>query len=114
MTVLLILTSAMLAVSGAVKLRTTSRVGLGLAPLALLEIAVAVLLTISAVPGAPGARQVRWLVPTAVALLLTSSVQHGLRLGAYRSRRSETEGGRLASYVRYSEARGEQGSRGPG
>jgi hypothetical protein len=110
MTVLLIVTSAMLAVLGAVKLlnyiaRRMRSCAFG---------AVG-----DRGSGSPddicfaGDRQVRWLVPTAVVLLLTSSFQHGLRLGAHRRRRSDTEGGRLASYIRYSAARGDRGSSEP-
>lgn len=101
MALLLFLTSAMLAVSGAVKLRSTARRGSGPSLLALGEIIVAAALAWLALPGVSGAALPRWVVPAAVLLLLGSSVHHGLRLGAYRRRRAESEGGRLVNYVRY-------------
>lgn len=101
MTVLLFLTAAMLAVSGAVKLKATARAGLGLAPLALLEMAAAVGLAILALPGMPAETLSRWSVPAAVLLLLGSSVSHAIRQRTHRRRRAETEGGRLANYLKH-------------
>jgi drug/metabolite transporter superfamily protein YnfA len=111
MSLLLLLTSAMLAVSGAVKLRSAARRGSGLSLLALGEMLVAVALAWLALPGVSGAPFTRWAVPGAVLLLLGSSAHHGLRLGAYRRRRAESEGGRLVNYVRYISGTG-GGSRG--
>jgi predicted RND superfamily exporter protein len=92
----------MLAASGGVKLRATSRIGLGLAPLALSEMAVAVALGVLALPGPLlGGAPVRWSVPAAVLLLIGSSIDHAVRLRAYRRRRAESEERRLASFVKH-------------
>jgi hypothetical protein len=92
----------MLAASGALKVRGTSRTGLGVSPFALLELGAAVGLMFLALPGADRAGMlVRWSVPCAVALLVVSSVDHGRRLGAQRRHQADTEGGRLVRYVRY-------------
>lgn len=102
MSMLLFATAAMLAASGGIKLRTTSRSGLGLAPLALSEMAVAVALGALALPGPLlGGVVVRWSVPAAVLLLIGSSIDHALRLRAYRRRRAESEERRLASFVKH-------------
>jgi hypothetical protein len=102
MSVLLFLTAAMLAVSGAVKLRATSRIGMGLAPLALLEMAVAVALAFLGLPSPlSGSAFVRWSVPAALLLLVGSSVDHGVRLREHRRRRAESEERRLQSFVKY-------------
>ena len=92
----------MLAVSGVLKVRGTSRFGLGISPLALLELGAAVGLMFLALPGADRAGTlVRWSVPCAVLLLVVSSVDHGRRLGVQRRHRADTEGGRLARHVRF-------------
>lgn len=102
MTFLLFVTAAMLALSGGLKLRSTSRIGLGLAPLALLEMLAAILLGAMILPNAlTGTPIERWSVPGAILVLIGSSVDHWYRLRAYHRRRAESEGGRLASYVRY-------------
>lgn len=102
MSILLFITAAMLAVSGAVKLRATSRIGMGLAPLALLEMAMAVALGFLALPGPlTGSALLRWSVPVALLLLVGSSVDHAMRLRAQRRRRAESEERRLASFVKY-------------
>jgi hypothetical protein len=102
MAILLFTTAAMLAVSGAVKLRATSRIGMGLAPLALLEMAVALALGFLALPGPlSGSALLRWSVPLALLLLVGSSVDHAVRLRALRRRRTESEQRRLASFVKY-------------
>ena len=48
-----------------------------------------------------GTALVRWSVPAAILLLVVSSVDHAVRLRAYRQARAESEGGRLATYVKY-------------
>jgi hypothetical protein len=98
---LLFLTSAMLGVSGAVKLRATGRAGLSPSPLAIGEMLLALGIGLVALPGMADGSWTRWVVPAAVVLLLTSTVRHGMRLGEYRRRRADTEGGRLANYVKY-------------
>ncbi|MDA0329906.1 MAG: hypothetical protein O2958_12975 [Gemmatimonadetes bacterium] len=99
---LLFLTGAMLAVSGGVKLKAMSKAGLGLAPLALLEMIAAVALAGSSVSDTFAVPGMRWAVPLGVLLLLVSSVSHALRLKQHRQRRAETEGGRLQNFLKYS------------
>lgn len=102
MTFLLFLTAALVALSAGLKLRSTSRVGLGLAPLAMLEMATAMGLAVLVLPSPlSGTAVERWAVPVAVAILVVASIDHALRLRAYRSARAESEGGRLATYVKY-------------
>ncbi len=102
MTFLLFVTAALVAVSAGLKLRSTARVGLGLAPLALLEMAMAVALGVLVLPSPlSGTAVERWSVPVAIVVLVVSSVDHAFRLRRYRRARAESEGGRLATYVRY-------------
>lgn len=98
----------MLGVSGAVKLRSMARAGLTLSPLAAGEMVGAVGLALLAVPGMADGALTRWVVPGAVVLLLVSSVRHGVRLSDYRRRRTESEGGRLANYLKYASAAAEE------
>ena len=91
----------MLGVSGAVKLKSTSRAGLSLSPLAIAEMVVAVGIAVVAFPGVADGSTTRWAVPGAVLLLLGSTMRHGLRLAEYRRLRADSEGGRLANYVKY-------------
>ena len=102
MTFLLFVTAAFIAVSGGLKLRSTARAGLGYSPLAVLEMATALGLALLVLPGPlTGTEVERWAVPVGVVILVVSSVEHALRLRAYRRSRAETEGGRLATYVKY-------------
>ncbi|NNF13661.1 MAG: hypothetical protein HKN72_10570 [Gemmatimonadetes bacterium] len=102
MTFLLFVTAALVAVSGGLKLRSTSRVGLGVRPLAFLELVSALGLAALILPNPlSGTAVVRWAVPAAILLLVVSSVDHALRLRAYRKARADSEGGRLATYVKY-------------
>ena len=101
MVVLLFLTSAMLLMSGAVKIRSTARAGLGQAPLSLLELLAALGMAIAALPGVGEALAAPWAVLGSFALLLVSSTSHAFRIRAHHERRSETEAGRLANYVKY-------------
>lgn len=112
MPVLLFLAAAMLAVSGAMKLRATSRMGTGLAPLALLEMVVAVAIAFLALPGPlAGTPILRWSVPAAVLLLVGSSVDHALRLREHRRRRAASEERRLRSFLQHL-SRSDEGSGG--
>ena len=102
MSILLVVAGLMLAVSGALKIRGTSRFGLGVSPLALLELGAAVGLMFLALPGADRAGTlVRLSVPCAVVLLVVSSVDHARRLGAQRRHRADTEGSRLVRHIRF-------------
>lgn len=112
MTFLLFVTAVFVAASSGLKLRSTSRVGLGLRPLALLELAAALGLAALVVPGPlSGTSVARWAVPAAILLLVVSSVDHAVRLRAYRRARAQSEGGRLAAYVKYLsvQAEGDEG-----
>ena len=101
MSVLLFLTSAILLMSGALKVRSTARAGLGQTPLAPLEIVASLGLAISALPGGGSAPTAPWAVLGAFLLLFVSSTAHAFRIKAHHERRSETEAGRLANYVKY-------------
>lgn len=102
MTFLLFVSAALVAVSGGLKLRSTSRVGLGMRPLALVELVSALVLAALILPSHfSGTAMVRWAVPAAILLLVVSSVDHALQLREYRHARAESEGGRLATYVKY-------------
>jgi hypothetical protein len=101
-TFLLFVTAALVAVSGGLKLRSTSRVGLGFAPLALFEMVVALALALLILPSPlTGTLVERWAVSVAILVVIVSSVDHGLRLRQYRMARAESEGGRLATYIKY-------------
>jgi len=104
MTFLLILTSFLLAVSGALKIRSTTRVGLGVTLGPVIELAVALALGLLSLGVGAGSPLVRWAVPAAVLVLIGSSARHAVRLSAHRRQREESEGGRLASYLRYRES----------
>ena len=101
MSLLLFLTSALLAASGAMKLRSATRAGLGLPLLALVEMGCAVGLAVAALPGAVPPGVSRWGIPLGVTLVLVSSVRYSLRLRAARQSRADGEGGRLARYVKF-------------
>ena len=92
------LLGALLVTSSAVKVRSCQRVGLGLLPGTLLELvggpAVAAGAMITG--GLAG-----WAVAVSLGLFFVSSVSHVARLRALRLRREESEGGRLAAYVKY-------------
>lgn len=102
MTFLLFITAALVAISGGLKLRSTSRVGLGLAPLAVLEMVAALGLAALVLPSRwSGTTVERWSVPVAIVILIASSIDHAIRLRSHRRARAETEAGRLVNYVRY-------------
>lgn len=98
MTFLAFLLAALLVTSSVVKIRSGQRVGLGLLPGTLLELAGALALAGGAVAtgSLPG-----WAVALALVLFFASSVHHVGRLRDLRRRREESEGGRLAAYVKY-------------
>jgi hypothetical protein len=101
MAVLLFLTSAMLFMSGALKVRSAAKAGMGQTPFPLLELLVALGLAIVALPGGGAVPAAPWAVFGAFALLLVSSTNHAFRIKAHHERRSATEAGRLANYVKY-------------
>lgn len=102
------MTSGMLILSGSLKLRATSRAGLQPSMLAVGELVAAMAVIFLAVPSPLSASGVaRGAVPAAFLLLLASSARHAQRLRAYRRYRSETEAGRLESYVKYMSERDE-------
>jgi len=120
MTFLLFVTAGLVAVSAGLKLRSTMRIGLGMSPLALVELAGGLALAALILPSPlSGTVVVRWSVPIAILVLIVSSVDHALRLRAYRRARKESEGGRLATYVKYlsemddGEDDGSEGMHGP-
>ena len=98
MTFLAFLLAALLIASGVVKVRSGQRAGLGLLPGTLVELVGAVVLAGSAM--ATG-RLPAWAVVAALGIFFASSLHHVGRLRAIRRRREESEGGRLAAYVKY-------------
>lgn len=102
MLALVVLTAVMVGTSAALKLRATSRRGLGPRPLTLLEALVAIgLVALSLVGSPPATGFVRWSIPAAVVLMVTSSVDHAIRLARLGREREESEAGRLATYIEY-------------
>jgi hypothetical protein len=101
MTPLLYLTTALVLMSGLVKLKAWSRVGEGLHVLPLLETLLGVGLFGVVLVGPVGAGLGLWLVVGAVLLVVVSSVLMGLDIKRHRRRRELSEGARLATYVEY-------------
>jgi len=100
MTLLFVLTAALLLTSGLVKLRALQRVGLGIAILPVLEVLMAVaLLAVAWTPLTGG--QGFMVAAGSLTLLLVSSLRVGFTLRAYRRERERTLGSRLAVYVKY-------------
>lgn len=96
------LTAILLFISGGLKLRSSRRVGLGIAPLPLIEIVVGLLVGMAGMAAAAaGTTLPRWSLPVALLLLLVSTGHHATRLGEHRRRRAETEGGRLRTHLEY-------------
>jgi len=100
-TPLVLLVAVGLGVSAWFKARTTTRLGMGLSPLVLLEGVVALALVGMRLPElSVGSTPARWSVAIAIVVMLTATVDHARRLRERRRRRERTEGGRLAAYVR--------------
>lgn len=91
-----------LVASSFMKLRATTKLGQGMAPLTLLEMVAALLLTLLMIPGPfTGTAVARWSVPVGMLLLVVSTLDHSARLGRHRKLRADTEAGRLERYVKY-------------
>lgn len=98
----ILVTAAFLALSAGLKVRTVTRMGMGVTPLTLVEGLVAIALLLLVMPGsASGGVIARASVPFAIGVLVLSSAAHALRMRAYRRERARTEAGRLATYVKY-------------
>lgn len=96
------LTAILLFVSGGMKLRSSRRLGLGIGPLPIAEVATGLLIGMAGMASAVGGFTLpRWSIPVAIVFVLVSTAHHATRLSERRQRRAETEGGRLASHVRY-------------
>lgn len=102
---LLFSVAVLLVVSGAVKARAASRLGLGPPILALIELFVALMLAAVAVSGVLGGVLGPWLAMAGVALVLGSSVRHALAVRDQRRRREASEARRLESYLSVARAR---------
>lgn len=102
---LLFSVAVLLVVSGAVKARSASRLGLGPPILALTELFAAVVLAAVAVSGALGGTLGPWLAMAGVVLVLGSSVRHALAVRDRRRHREATEARRLETYLRVARAR---------
>jgi uncharacterized membrane protein HdeD (DUF308 family) len=95
-TLLAYLMAMVLAISGALKLKSSNRLGLGIAPGSVLELVMALMLA--------AAPLMAWRVPTwffacAIALVIGSSTHHAFLLGAARRRRKASEAKRLEFHV---------------
>jgi len=98
---LLVLASLLLLVSGLVKMKAAARVDLGLPLLALVELLAGVAIIGVAFMQSFTARQGLAVVVGAVVLVVVSSVQVGLAIQRRHRRLADSEGARLANYVRY-------------
>lgn len=101
MAALLLLTGALVALSGGIKLRAAHRVGLGAQPLSLLELFVGLALAVLAMAGPAAAGAARLMVPMGLVLVVASSLLFSARHREARRRRALTEGKRLEAYVKY-------------
>jgi hypothetical protein len=102
MSLLSFLAALLLMTSGALKIRSGRRLGVGVSPLAALEVVAGVVLAALSVRNALGIDgPPRWAVPAGVLLVLISTAVHGQKLRAERLQRAESEGGRLVAYVKY-------------
>ena len=102
MTPLVLLVAVGIGVSAWFKARTTTRLGMGLSPLVILEGLTAAVLLVTRLPGPfVGTSFARWSVGIALTVMFAATLDHGRRLKNRRHRRSLTEGGRLAAYVKY-------------
>ena len=101
MTALLLMTSVLLLLSGAIKIRSGARAGPRIPILALLELLSGAAGGVVAVAGFGASGAAPWLVPWGVFLVVVSSTIFAVRLSAHGRHRAETEGGRLATYVKY-------------
>jgi hypothetical protein len=90
----------LMGVSGAVKARSSARLGLGSPVGALVELVAAVGLAFVAVSAGAGTRIGPWLAVGGLILTLGSSVRHASRMREHRRRRDATEERRLEAYLR--------------
>lgn len=96
------ITAALLVFSGGMKLRSSRRLGLGIGLLPIAELLVGLLIGMAGLAAAVGGFALpRLSLAAAVLLVLVSTGHHASRLSERRRSRAETEGGRLASHVRY-------------
>jgi O-antigen/teichoic acid export membrane protein len=102
MTLLVFLTCALLAVSGAVKLRATSRIGMRTSLLSVSEMAVALAFAGLAFVSGAEAPYLAWSVPVGLLLFIVSSWRYALRFRDHGRRRVASEGARLEQHVRQS------------
>jgi len=100
------LLSMIFAASALVKIRSGRRVSMGIGPGVIVELGVAVV--VAAMPMFTGSLP----LPLVVGALAVSGIVSGLhitRLRALRQARADTEGGRLAAYVKYLSGSDEEG-----
>lgn len=102
---LLFSVSVLLAASGAVKARASTRLGLGTPLLALGELLVAVVVAGLAVSGLVGRGMGLSLATVGVLLVVVSSVRHAVRVRDRRRRREASEAHRLEAYLQMARAR---------
>lgn len=101
MTVLLVLMSLLLLVSGMVKVKAAERVALGLPILAALELLVGVGLFAAVFFGTFTRGRGLAVLLGSLALVLVSSVQVGMAVRRRQRLRTASEGARLANYLKY-------------
>jgi hypothetical protein len=97
-TLLAYLMAMVLAISGALKLRSATRLGIGILPGPVLELFAALLLAAAPLMawGLPA-----WLLVGGIVLLVASSTHHGLLLRAARRGREASEARRLEAHLKY-------------
>ena len=102
MTLLVFLTCALLAVSGAVKLRATSRIGMRASLWSVSEMGVALACAGLAFASGADAPYLVWAVPAGLLLFVVSSWRYALRFRDHGRRRAASEGARLEQHLRQS------------
>jgi hypothetical protein len=98
---LLLLTGALVLLSGGIKLRAGRRVDLPVQPLSLLEVFVGLALCLLAMAGPAAAGAARLMVPMGVVLVIVSSLLFSARHREAQRRRALTEAKRLEAFVKY-------------
>ncbi len=101
MTALLVISAVLLVGSSLLKLRAAERAKLGIHFPSVLELLAGLGIGASMLGGGPNVDVGFRLVLGAVALVLVSSVNMGMKLSARRRESDESEGGRLFTYVKY-------------
>lgn len=113
MTVLLVLASVLLLVSGSVKVHAAGRAKIDTPFLSLVEVLAALALGATALMSPPTEEIGFRYAVGAVGLVLVSSISMGMRLSTRRRERDDSEGVRLITYVKYISASSDAASPDP-